>query len=190
MKLMDKSKFDLMQMPFIREELQIVKMITHNNIVEMKEIFESQDEIRIVMEQVNEGELFEHINTYEMEEKEVALIMYQLIDVIYYLQCSGIVHRDLKTENILIKKDTKDEINQIKVTDFGLSKIIGPNAQIDKREFCGTPAYVSPELCSRKNYGKEVDMWSAGVIFYILICRSLPFHGFDRKSTLKMIMEK
>lgn len=86
-------------------------MITHNNIVEMKEIFESQDEIRIVMEQVNEGELFEHINTYELDEKEVALIMYQIIDVIYYLQRSGIVHRDLKTENILIMKDTKDEIN-------------------------------------------------------------------------------
>lgn len=77
----------------------------------MKEIFESQDEIRIVMEQVNEGELFEHINTYELDEKEVALIMYQIIDVIYYLQRSGIVHRDLKTENILIMKDTKDEIN-------------------------------------------------------------------------------
>jgi serine/threonine protein kinase len=54
------------------------------------------------MEQVNGGELFEHINTYELDEKEVAVIMYQLIDVIYYLQCSGIVHRDLKTENILV----------------------------------------------------------------------------------------
>lgn len=79
------------------------------------------------MEQINGGELFEHINTYELDEKEVAIIMYQLIDVIYYLQQSGIVHRDLKTENILVQKDSNDEIHKIKVTDFGLSKIIGPN---------------------------------------------------------------
>ena len=68
----------------------------------MKEVYETEQFIHIVMEQVNGGELFEHIKTYELEEREIALIMYQLIEVIQYMQICGIVHRDLKPENILI----------------------------------------------------------------------------------------
>ncbi len=82
----------------------------------------------------------------------------------------GIVHRDLKPENILIEKDTEtEEIVKIKITDFGLSKIIVPNEIM--MESCGTPAYVAPEVLLKKGYRKEVDIWSAGVIFYTLVCR-------------------
>jgi serine/threonine protein kinase len=84
-------------------------------------------------------------------------------------QC-GIVHRDLKPENILIEKDIEtEEIIKIKITDFGLSKIVVPNEIM--MESCGTPAYVAPEVLLKKGYRKEVDMWSAGVIFYTLVCR-------------------
>lgn len=115
--------------------------------------------------------------------------MYQLIDAINYLHKSGIVHRDLKPENILIVKNINDEIINIKITDFGLSKIITPDQKIDGREFCGTVVYVSPEICCRKPYGKEVDIWSAGVIFYQLLFRQLPFVGFDQASTIQKIKE-
>jgi len=84
------------------------------------------------------------------------------------------VHRDLKPENILVEKDPRnEEVTQIKITDFGLSKIVVPNEKM--MESCGTPAYVAPEVLLKKGYKKEVDMWSAGVIYYTLICRQLPF---------------
>jgi serine/threonine protein kinase len=89
----------------------------------------------------------------------------------------------------LILKSLNDEIVNIKITDFGLSKIITPDQKIDGREFCGTVVYVSPEICSRKPYGKEVDMWSAGIIFYQLLFRELPFVGFDQASTIQKIKE-
>ena len=86
------------------------------------------------------------------------------------------MHRDLKPENILVEKDPRnEEVTQIKITDFGLSKIVVPNEKM--MESCGTPAYVAPEVLLKKGYKKEVDMWSAGVIYYTLICRQLPFQS-------------
>ena len=100
--------------------------------------------------------------------------MYQLVEAIKYIQQCGVVHRDLKPENILVEKDPRnEEVIQIKITDFGLSKIVVPNETM--LESCGTPAYVAPEVLHKKGYKKEVDMWSAGVIYYTLICRQLPF---------------
>lgn len=90
------------------------------------------------------------------------------------MQVCGVVHRDLKPENILIEKDAEtEEIKLVKVTDFGLSKIARPNEIMI--ESCGTPAYVAPEVLYKKGYRKQVDMWTAGVIFYTLVCRQLPF---------------
>ncbi len=96
--------------------------------------------------------------------------MNQLIEAIAYLQMCGVVHRDLKPENILVEKDARsDTVSVLKVADFGLSKISMPNELLS--DSCGTPAYVAPEVLSRKGYTKEVDMWSAGIIFYTLVCK-------------------
>ena len=87
-----------------------------------------------------------------------------------FVHSKHISHRDLKPENILIEKDpATEEVSTIKVTDFGLSKIAVPHEIM--MESCGTPAYVAPEVLHKKGYCREVDMWSAGVIFYTLICR-------------------
>jgi serine/threonine protein kinase len=174
---------------FLREEIQIIKLISHPHIVQMKETYETEKNMYIIMEQVSGGELFDHIKTYELEEKEVAICMYQIISAISYLNKCGVVHRDLKPENILIEKDPEtEEVCNIKLTDFGLSKIAVPNEIM--HESCGTPAYVAPEVLHKKGYKKEVDMWSAGVIFYTLICRQLPFQMPDRKQTFQQIKEK
>lgn len=155
----------------------------------MKETYETEKNMYIIMEQVSGGELFDHIKTYELEEREVAICMYQVISAIGYLNKCGVVHRDLKPENILIEKDPEtEEVCNIKLTDFGLSKIAVPNEIM--HESCGTPAYVAPEVLHKKGYKKEVDMWSAGVIFYTLICRQLPFQMPDRKQTFLQIKEK
>lgn len=82
----------------------------------------------------------------------------------------------MKPENILVEKDPRtEEVIQIKVTDFGLSKIVVPNEKMI--ESCGTPAYVAPEVLQKKGYRKQVDIWSAGVIYYTLVCRQLPFQS-------------
>ena len=155
----------------------------------MREVYETEKNMYIVMEQVRGGELFDHIKTYELEEREVALCMWELVKAIQYMHECGVVHRDLKPENILIEKDpATEEVSTIKVTDFGLSKIAVPHEIM--MESCGTPAYVAPEVLHKKGYCREVDMWSAGVIFYTLVCRQLPFQMSDRKQTFQMIKER
>lgn len=115
--------------------------------------------------------------------------MFQLIEAINYLQICGVVHRDLKPDNILIEKDpNSNQVTQIKVADFGLSKIVMPNEIM--MESCGTPAYVAPEVLLKHGYKCQVDMWSAGVVFYTLVNRQLPFQHQDRKVTFNMIKEK
>ena len=79
---------------------------------------------------------------------------------------------------------------KIKLTDFGLSKIITPDQKIDGKEFCGSILYVAPEICKKLPYGKEVDMWSAGVIFYHLVFHDLPFVGFNEASTIWKIINQ
>ena len=103
---------------------------------------------------------------------------------------AGFVHRDLKPENILVQQDRRSQdIIQIKIADFGLSKIVIPDELM--KEGCGTAAYVAPEvLKSPKQYSSGVDMWSAGVIFYSLVCRRLPFISHDKKTTFYFIKER
>lgn len=123
-----------------------------------------------------------------MLEKEAALIVSQILEALQYLHLLGVVHRDLKPENILVECDeSTHEVCHIKLIDFGLSKIVVPGELMT--DSCGTPAYVAPEVLSKKGYSKEVDVWSTGVILYTMLARALPFHSSDRKKTFKLIKE-
>ena len=138
------------------------------------------------MECVQGGELFEHIKNTEISEREACLITHQTLEALQYLHMCGIVHRDLKPENIMVELDQDSgEVHQVKLTDFGLSKIIVPGEVM--MESCGTPAYVGPEVLHKEGYGKEVDIWSTGVILYTMIARALPFHSQDKKRTFQLI---
>jgi serine/threonine protein kinase len=96
---------------------------------------------------------------------------------VYYLHSFGIAHRDLKPENILMDSDSDSA--SLKIVDFGLSRIIGPNET--SYEPFGTLSYVAPEVLLQKAYGKEVDIWSLGVIMYLFCARVLPFDDSDDK---------
>lgn len=109
-------------------------------------------------------------------EKEAATIVHKILLAIAYLHEMGIVHRDLKPENLLLSEKTGHA--QIKISDFGLSKIF--NEVEVMKTACGTPGYVAPEVLRRQGYSKEVDLWSLGVITYILLCGYPPF--FDQKN--------
>ena len=114
---------------------------------------------------------------FEVSEKRAKELSHQIATAIYYLHAFGVAHRDLKPENILMASDSDDA--ELKIVDFGLSKIIGPNeSSLDP---FGTLSYVAPEVLLSKPYGKEVDLWSLGVITYLLIARCLPFDDEDDK---------
>ena len=131
------------------------------------------------MEHLGGKDLFSYLEKrdFEVSEKRAKELSHQIATAIYYLHAFGVAHRDLKPENILMASDSDDA--ELKIVDFGLSKIIGPNeSSLDP---FGTLSYVAPEVLLSKPYGKEVDLWSLGVITYLLIARCLPFDDEDDK---------
>eukprot|EP00012_Vannella_robusta_P005522 CAMPEP_0206199686 /NCGR_PEP_ID=MMETSP0166-20121206/10413_1 /ASSEMBLY_ACC=CAM_ASM_000260 /TAXON_ID=95228 /ORGANISM="Vannella robusta, Strain DIVA3 518/3/11/1/6" /LENGTH=436 /DNA_ID=CAMNT_0053617843 /DNA_START=1056 /DNA_END=2363 /DNA_ORIENTATION=+ len=167
-------------------EMQVLETVKHPNIIELKEVFETPTMLYIVTEQVTGGELFDRIvNKGSYTEKDAADLVIKFLEAIEYLHDKGIVHRDLKPENLLLK--SKDNDTDIKLADFGLSKIVGQ--EVLMQTACGTPGYVAPEILQAKGYGKEVDLWSVGVITYILMCGFPPFYNDNVPLLFESIMK-
>ena len=166
----DMSTFDLEQ---VKNEVEILKIANHPNIIKLHKVFESVDYIYIIMEYCAGGDLFSYLEQrqFKLKEERAAQIIQQLSTAVYFLHEYGIIHRDLKPENILMT-DTSDTA-KIKLLDFGLGKMVGPNELCE--EFFGTLSYVSPEVLQSKPYNKSVDLWSIGVIAYLLVSGFLPF---------------
>lgn len=128
------------------------------------EIFDADDYIYLVLELLGGGELFDRIVEKESySEKEAAETVRPLVDALRYCHQLGIIHRDLKPENLLYA--TNHESSIIKITDFGLARFVENELATTA---CGTPNYVAPEIVAGHGYGKEVDVWSIGVIIYIM----------------------
>ncbi|XP_048384309.1 calcium/calmodulin-dependent protein kinase type IV-like isoform X1 [Stegostoma tigrinum] len=157
----------------VRTEIGVLLRLSHPNIIRLKEIFETLTEINLVLELVTGGELFDRIveNGY-YSEKDAANAVNQILEAVAYLHENGIVHRDLKPENLLYASPSPDAL--LKIADFGLSKIT--EDQVTMKTICGTPGYCAPEILRGCAYGPEVDMWSVGVITYILLCGFEPFY--------------
>ncbi|XP_078070796.1 calcium/calmodulin-dependent protein kinase type IV [Mustelus asterias] len=157
----------------VRTEIGVLLRLSHPNIIRLKEIFETLTEINLVLELVTGGELFDRIvEKGYYSEKDAAGAVKQILEAVAYLHENGIVHRDLKPENLLYDSPTPDAL--LKIADFGLSKIVSD--QVTMRTVCGTPGYCAPEILRGCVYGPEVDMWSVGVITYILLCGFEPFY--------------
>jgi len=139
----------------------------------------------MVQDLLSGGELFDRIieQTF-FSEKEAARVIKQIASALVYLHDLNIVHRDLKPENLLLTDKSKDDYD-VKIIDFGLAKQSTEKMNMP----CGTPGYVAPEILKRKKYHKEVDVWSLGVITYILLCGFPPFvdDGNNLKSLYKQI---
>uniref|UniRef100_A0A3Q1HSR7 Calcium/calmodulin-dependent protein kinase type IV n=1 Tax=Anabas testudineus TaxID=64144 RepID=A0A3Q1HSR7_ANATE len=155
----------------VRTEIGVLLRLSHPNIIQLKEIFETDTDIALVLELVTGGELFDRIvERGYYSERDAAHVIKQILEAVAYLHENGVVHRDLKPENLLYADLSLDA--PLKIADFGLSKII--DDQVTMKTVCGTPGYCAPEILRGNAYGPEVDMWSVGVILYILLC------GFDR----------
>ncbi|KAJ7537353.1 hypothetical protein O6H91_11G003000 [Diphasiastrum complanatum] len=157
----------------VRREIAIMKQLKgHPNIVELKAVYEDPTAVHLVMELCEGGELFEKIDKKKpYSEKDAAEICKSLMEAVQYCHSRGIIHRDLKPENILLMSKTCP--SQIKVADFGLAVNVRPGDQ-KISGIAGSAYYIAPEVLKGK-YSTEVDVWSSGVILYILLCGLPPF---------------
>jgi calcium-dependent protein kinase len=169
----------------LTRELDILIEVDHPNIVKFYEMFVDQDYVHIVMEYCTGGELFERITKKgKIKEKDAAKIVKYVLMAIKHLHEKGICHRDIKPENLLFE-NTSDSA-KIKLIDFGLSKFISESTEGDLQTKVGTPYYVAPEVL-KGVYDKRCDLWSIGVITYILLCGYPPFYGSNNKEIFDKI---
>ncbi|KAL1552999.1 CBL-interacting serine/threonine-protein kinase 3 [Salvia divinorum] len=173
-KILDKDKVLKHKMAEqIRREIATMKLIKHPHVVQLYEVMASKTKIFIVLEFVTGGELFDKIvNHGRMREEEARKYFQQLIHVVDYCHSRGVFHRDLKPENLLL-----DAAGNLKVSDFGLSAL-SQQVRDDGllHTACGTPNYVAPEVLNDRGYdGANADLWSCGVILFVLLAGYLPF---------------
>jgi calcium/calmodulin-dependent protein kinase I len=179
-KIIDKSKLQPTEKELLRTEIAILKLVRHPNIIRLYDVYEDRQYIFIVTELVSGGELFNRIvGRARYTEAEARLVMRPLLESVNYLHRLGIVHRDLKPENILCGEALTD----LKIADFGLSKLVHPEELMKMP--CGTLNYVAPEVLALVGYGREADIWSLGVIMYLLLRGELPFYGKAKSEVIQ-----
>ncbi|XP_029906554.1 NUAK family SNF1-like kinase 2 [Myripristis murdjan] len=166
----------------IRREIEIMSSLCHPHIITIYEVFENKDKIVIVMEYASQGDLYDYIcDKQNISEKEARHFFRQIVSAVHYCHQNGIVHRDLKLENILL-----DGNGNVKIADFGLSNLYHRDEYL--QTFCGSPLYASPEIVNGRPYrGPEVDTWSLGVLLYTLVHGAMPFDGNNHKTLVQQI---
>merc|ERR1719436_2009524 len=152
-----------------------MKIMDHPNIIKLIETFVDHRNIYLVMELCTGGELFDRIiESGHFTEVQAAILMQQIVRAIYYMHENHVCHRDLKPENFLFMTKETIEKNLLKIIDFGLSCKFEPNQILSTK--AGTPYYVAPQVLAGK-YDHLSDLWSCGVIMYVLLCGYPPFFG-------------
>ncbi|CAN8298527.1 unnamed protein product [Cochlearia groenlandica] len=157
----------------IKREISVMRLAKHPNVVELYEVMATKSRIYFVIEYCKGGELFNKVAKGKLREDVAWKYFYQLINAVDYFHSRGVYHRDIKPENLLL-----DDNENLKVSDFGLSALADCKRQDGLlHTTCGTPAYVAPEVISRKGYdGAKADIWSCGVVLFVLLAGYLPFH--------------
>ena len=183
-KILDKTDMDAKEKESLRDEIAILKLVRHPNVIQLKNHFETRKYTFIVMTLCSGGDLFDRLVAKKrFLEPVVKSLIFKVLNVVKYLHDRGIVHRDLKPENIGMVSNERDD--DILIGDFGLSKFASPH-EIMKLP-CGTLAYVAPEVFSTRGYGHKIDMWSVGVITYLLLRGRLPFDSKKKEEILSKI---
>ena len=206
MKQITKSKIP--DITKFQTEIQILSMVDHPNIVRLFEVIEDDKYFNLLQELCTGGELYKKYQTTQLKEKEIAKIFNQIMSAVAYCHEKGIVHRDLKLENILFASEDPD--SPIKIIDFGFSVLLGKKPTIkneekekknsegnnDPKKFgfkrlkskVGTLYYISPEII-KGNYDEKCDIWACGVILYILLTGNPPFSGNTDKEVYNSITQ-
>ena len=157
------------------KEIEILAKTEHPNIIKIIEYYKDEINYYIITEYISGGELYEVISKCnKFNESKAAYIMRQILSALNYLHSFGIVHRDIKPENMLVEKSSDKDLINIKLIDFGTSNYVTEKKNLTLK--VGSPYYIAPEVL-KKNYNKKCDIWSAGIILYIMLIGKLPFHG-------------
>lgn len=178
-KIIDKEVEATSNGNMIGMEVRVLKLLDHESIIDLIDAFENIHHIFIVMHRYPGSMLYDFVLTHkQLREKDVALIIRRITEGVDYMHSMNVIHRDLRPENILIRHEAlpgnqeEDDI-KVKIIDFGLSKII---IDVNKTSsFVGSRSYLAPEMISKKVYDKSVDIWSLGVLTFVLLCGCLPF---------------
>lgn len=150
-------------------EIVIMKKVSHPHVVKLFEVYETPQRFALVMEYCPNGDLINKIRGVgSVTHEQVHTIMTRLLSAVSYLHEFGIVHRDIKPENILLAHERNGDLYDVKLSDFGLATYT--NACVMMDNVCGTPFYMAPEVCNNLPYSQQCDIWSCGVIMYLLFC--------------------
>ncbi|XP_061207305.1 serine/threonine-protein kinase H1-like isoform X2 [Neopsephotus bourkii] len=160
-------------------ELSVLRRVRHTNVIQLTEVFETQECVYMVMELGTGGELFDRVIAKgSFTERDATRVLQMVLDGVKYLHMLGITHRDLKPENLLYYHPGTD--SKIMITDFGLASAQKKGDDCLMKNTCGTLEYIAAEILVRKPYTNSVDMWALGVISYILLSGTMPFEDDNR----------
>jgi len=180
-KCINKKNLKKDELQLLTREINIMQKLRHKSIIQLIDIFETPNDLFLVLELVYGGELLDQIlERGSYSESDAANLIRQVLEGIAYMHRHGVVHRDLKPENLLCAS-----ANVIKIADFGLSKDVESG---NLQNSCGTPSYVDPEVLLGGQYDNEVDIWSIGVITYVLLCGFTPFYGDNQRQLFERIL--
>uniref|UniRef100_A0A8C7HXT7 non-specific serine/threonine protein kinase n=1 Tax=Oncorhynchus kisutch TaxID=8019 RepID=A0A8C7HXT7_ONCKI len=171
-KIIDKSQLDAVNLEKIYREVQIMKMLDHPHIIKLYQVMETKNMLYLVTEYAKNGEIFDYLAKHgRLSELEARRKFWQILSAVEYCHNRNIVHRDLKAENLLL-----DGHMNIKIADFGFGNFFQPGEPL--ATWCGSPPYAAPEVFEGQQYeGPQLDIWSMGVVLYVLVCGALPFDG-------------
>ena len=188
MKVIKKDPENELDEQEIRNEIDILKKLSHPNIVKIYEFYMSKSHYYIITEYCKDGELFSYIKN-KYSESQLAVLFYQVFSGLWYLHDNKILHRDIKLENIMISKKEEDnttgeELFWVKIIDFGTAKIFEKNKK--EKDVVGSSYYIAPEVL-QQNYNEKCDTWSVGVILYMMLVGRAPFDGKDDEEIIMKI---
>jgi len=179
------SKTQMKNIEKFKEEIRIMQLMDHPNIIKLYEAFEDKVKVYLVMELCSGGELFDRIiELGHFTEVQAAIVMQQMFRAVYYMHQRKLCHRDLKPENFLFATKEKIEKTHLKIIDFGLAYEFKQDVPMTTK--AGTPFYVAPQVLEGK-YDQAADLWSCGVIMYVLLCGYPPFWGDTDKKVLQKV---
>eukprot|EP01100_Stratorugosa_tubuloviscum_P015950 TRINITY_DN971_c3_g1_i1.p1 TRINITY_DN971_c3_g1~~TRINITY_DN971_c3_g1_i1.p1 ORF type:complete len:746 (+),score=349.04 TRINITY_DN971_c3_g1_i1:172-2409(+) len=190
-KIINKANKEMAADSMLETELSILSRVKHPNVINLEAFFDTKTHLFVVMELANGGELYDVLlQQGSFSERTGSRIIRQILTGVAYLHSQGIVHRDLKPQNILCNKNANGEIENCKITDFGLSKIVTakPGGKAIMQTACGTPLYVAPELLWGKGYDERVDVWAVSCILYNILSGLYPFYGESNEKIFERIL--
>ncbi|XP_046364594.1 SNF-related serine/threonine-protein kinase-like isoform X2 [Haliotis rufescens] len=185
-KVIDKTKLDEISRSHLFQEVRCMKLVQHPNVVRLYEVIDTQTKLYLILELGDGGDMYDYIMKHDGGLEETAARRYfrQIVEAISYCHRLHVVHRDLKPENVVFF----EKLGLVKLTDFGFSNMFNPGKKLETS--CGSLAYSAPEILLGDSYdAPAVDVWSLGVILYMLVCGCAPFQEANDSETLTMIMD-